>query len=63
MLFFFFLNLIKKLFFVVFILFHLATQIKSVAQFKISPTNTQNFDIVVDGDLLIKQGEFDIGKY
>lgn len=43
-------------------LFHLATQIKSVAQFKISPTNTQNFDIVVDGDLLIKQGEFDIGK-
>ena len=43
-------------------LFHLATQIKSVAQFKISPTNTQDFDIGVDGDLLIKQGNFDIRK-
>ena len=43
-------------------LFHLATQIKSVAQFKINPTLTQDFNIVVDGDLLIKQGEFDIGK-
>lgn len=43
-------------------LFHLATQIKSVSQFKINPTNTQDFNIVVDGDLLIKQGEFDIGK-
>ena len=37
-------------------------QIKSVSQFKINPTNTQDFNIVVDGDLLIKQGEFDIGK-
>lgn len=43
-------------------LFHLATQIKGVAQFKINPTLTQAFNIVVDGDLLIKQGEFDIGK-
>ena len=43
-------------------LFHLTTQIKSVAQFKISPTNTQDFDIGVDGDLLIKQGKFDIRK-
>lgn len=43
-------------------LFHLATQVKSVAQFKINPTNKQDFDIVVGGDLLIKQGKLDIRK-
>lgn len=43
-------------------LFHLATQIKSVAQFKINPTNKQDFNITFNGDLLIKNGVIKIGN-
>lgn len=43
-------------------LYHLVTQIKSVAQYKICPISNQEFDIVVDKDILIKNGVPDIGK-
>lgn len=43
-------------------LYHLTNQIKSVAQYRICPTSNQDFDIIVDNDILIKNGIPDIEK-